>query len=169
MSEYKDNQGKYRTQSLFLEYRVNGMDPPFTLKKEDQGECLSMYRIYMEIADPTEYDFALATLGSWEHWQYLAGDDSLKAWFRPHITKWRAELKNKLQSEHYKRMEHISLNGKTAGERITATKWLAAHTSPKSADKIIRGRPSHDELNARAKEELLRRQEIEEDAERISL
>lgn len=169
MNLLKDHQGRFRTQSIFIEYKHPDFSSPFTLKDEDTAEAISMYRLYMEIADPTEYEAATQLLGSWEHWQLLAGDKHVKAWFLPYITRWRAELQNKLASEHYKRMQSISVTGKTASERMAAIKWLASRQESGSRGESKRGRPSKDELNNRLKDELKKLEDLDNDAKRIGL
>src|SRR3989304_3612775 len=70
--KFKDQNGRYRTLSLFLEYRVNKVPPLWTLKKyELPGNPPSLYLQYLEARDPTEYDFAMAQLGTFEHWEVL--------------------------------------------------------------------------------------------------
>lgn len=72
----------------------------------------------MEVADPTEYDFALQAFGSWENWQRLAGPEG-PDWFLPFITAWRNELEVKLRREAFLHMRELA-KGKT-----DAAKWLA--------------------------------------------
>ena len=88
---YKDDLGRYRTQSLFWELR-HGVDtskypPVFTTKDEDierDGvEYKSLKKIYMSYdhIPGFEYEFALEHLGSWDHWNKLA-NDTIPEFFR---------------------------------------------------------------------------------------
>ncbi|MEK9895641.1 MAG: hypothetical protein VW518_04345 [Burkholderiaceae bacterium] len=165
---FKDHQGRFRTQSLVIEYKNPDFVAPYTLKDVDTDGAVSMYRLYMEIADPTEYDTAIKLLDSWEHWQLLTGDNYVRSWFKPYISKWRSELNSKLRRQHYQRMEEISVAGKTATERMAATKWLAQQTGGNYTTPT-RGRPSKIELDNKLKDELQKLEELDNDAKRIGL
>lgn len=82
--------GVYRTQSLFIEYKradSNINHYPYTLKERDskRTNAISMYRIYMECG--TEYEAAIKLLNSWKHWEILCEAPCFKA----HIKRWREE------------------------------------------------------------------------------
>jgi len=127
MSKYKDAQGRFLTQGLFFERCVfdelfgEEWIPPFTLKEYDHEhkgkKYKSLRQIYLSYEDPTEYQFAIDTLGSWDHWMKL--QDS--PWFKPFLESWRAELEVKIRSQGIRNMLVAS-----AGEKgIQAAKWLA--------------------------------------------
>lgn len=93
-----DKMGKMRTQSLFLELGY-GDEAVFTLKDEDYDyndkKFISLKRLYLECADPTEYTFAKEHLLGWKHWQRMCENKTI----RIHINEWRDELEVKLRSE----------------------------------------------------------------------
>lgn len=60
----KDSQGRFRTKSLFVEMKHPDYSAPYTLKDYDHKGAMSMYQKYMAIGDPTEYEQAIALLGS---------------------------------------------------------------------------------------------------------
>ena len=118
-SDFKDTQGRFRTLSLFYESRHPDYKSYFTTKKYDHEGHISLYRKYMEIADPTEYQVAQRLFGSWDHWKAL----NASKWFTEMVTPWREELKVKLESERYHEMKKVAKSKGPAGP--AASKWLA--------------------------------------------
>jgi HNH endonuclease len=95
----KDKMGRFRTRSLFKEtWKKNpNLDSPplFTLKGEDDADGLiSLKRIYLDVADPTEYRFAVGLFRDPRHWRHLCSLD----WFNPYRSLWQQELRAKLRS-----------------------------------------------------------------------
>lgn len=162
---FKDAQGRYRTQSLFIEYPNESYPAFFTLKKYDvirDGKTyLSLYLKYMDIADPTEYQVAIRLFGSWDHWNALG-----KAkWFTDELIGWREELKVRLESDRYFEMKkNVREDGPAS---IQATKWLAERYGEKETAK--RGRPSNAEKKAHLKRVANQTSELDEDAKRIGI
>lgn len=159
---FKDSQGRYRTQSLFIEHSNESYPAFFTLKKVDRKGAISMYRKYMEIADPTEYQVAIQLLGSWDHWQAL----KRSKWFTEELTGWREELKVKLESERYHEMRDVA-DTKTP-QAIQATKWLADRYGGTKAKRGV-GRPSKAEKQAHLDKLTRQTEDTKDDAERIGL
>jgi hypothetical protein len=112
-------EGKLLTQSLFLElgYTENAQ---YTLKEQDfeyKGRVYpAIKRLYLEIADPTEYEFAKACFLGWKHWQRIADN---KAVYK-YIQEWREELEWKLRSEAVSKMATSASTG-----NYQAAKWFA--------------------------------------------
>lgn len=118
-SKMLDTSGRPITQSLFLE--VNYTDSAIYTLKEDhfeyEGKFLpSLKKIYLEVADPTEYEFATRYLLGWKHWMRIC-DNKL---IRKHIDEWRFELEYKLRSQGVK----AAISQATTGS-FQAAKWLA--------------------------------------------
>ena len=162
---FKDAQGRFRTQSLFLEYPHESYPAFFTLKKFDKEKdgvkYTSLYRKYMEIGDPTEYQVAQRLFGSWDHWQALC-----KAkWFSDELTGWREELQVRMESQRFIEMELRSQKDDATG--IQATKWLADRYGEKSTAK--RGRPSKAEKESHLKRLAKETEQLEDDSKRIGL
>ena len=154
----KDSMGRFRTQSLFVEHKVDGYVAPFSLKEYDHKGALSMYKKYMDYADPTEYSAALGLLGSWRHWQQLTS----AKWFAPYIEQWRAELKVKLEHDRFTELKEAAKNG-----NVTATKALDERYSGGKGSK--RGRPSKKERAEVAKMEREEAKILAEERERMGL
>lgn len=162
---FKDSQGRFRTQSLFTEYLHESYPAHFTLKKKDVTKkgvpYVSLYKKYMEIADPTEYQVAIRLFGSWDHWQALC-----KArWFKEHLDGWRQELKVKLESDRYYEMTSHVQNNPDSPQSIQASKWLA----DRYGEKPKRGRPSKAEKAAHLKRIEEETSDVDDDAKRLGL
>ena len=160
----KDNQGRFRTQSLFWESRHPDMAPVFTKKKQEHHGCISMYEKYMEIGDPTEYQAAIKLLGSWDHWQKLCQ----LPWFMEMLSEWREELKVRMASERYQEMKDVSLNHAGTPQGLQATKWLHEVYGERPPE-TKRGRPSKNEKAAALKEAIEEERDLNEDAKLIGL
>jgi hypothetical protein len=159
----KDKMNRYRTQSLFREfYLQNESCPPlWCLKEEDpQGTLPSLKALYMECADPTEYEFAMQAFGSWEHWLKIKSVKIIK----PYIEDWPTELEVKLRSEAIQTIINETKTGKTP---FNAAKFLAKGEWKNSASK--RGRPSKEEVDRERKIAAKLDAEIGEDAARLGL
>lgn len=92
-------------------------------------------KVYMEIADPTEYKAAMELVGNWAHWQEIRNQAELK----PIFDEWAEELRVKLHSEAINAMiQHSMEKGGTA-----AAKWLAEGGA---AGKKKVGRPKKEEV-----------------------
>lgn len=155
-----DDRGRYRTLSLFLEAQYD-KDAIFTLKGYDhtyEGKVyISLKRLYLETADPTEYEFATKYLVDWEHWQRLCQNKFLSA----HIEKWRFELDLKLRSEGVQR---IIKSARSKGN------WLAAKFLAEKGWEIRQaGRPSKEEIEKNTAIEAQIQSEFDDDITRLKL
>lgn len=114
-----DERGKFLTLALFLEAYYRPDVAIFTYKEEDhvyKGKTfISLKRRYLDMADPTEYDFANEYLCGWRHWQRLVDNKFI----RTHIDEWREELEYKLRSIAVKQMKLSAESG-----NYQAAKWF---------------------------------------------
>lgn len=114
-----DSMGKFLTQSLFLEIGY-GDTALYTLKDYDcehGGKSYpSLKRLYLEMEDPLEYEFASTYLLGWKHWQRLCENKAI----RKHIDEWRDELEIKLRSRAFKQAQNLAGSG-----TFQAAKWIA--------------------------------------------
>lgn len=114
-----DGQGKPLTQSLFLEIGYTDFSV-YTLKDQDyeyNGKVYpSLKRLYLEMEDPTEYEFANECLLGWKHWIRLCENKQIAK----HIDEWRAELEYKLRSKAVRMMLSSAKEG-----NYQAAKWFA--------------------------------------------
>ena len=138
---FVDDRGRYKTLSLFLEIAYD-RDAIYTLKDYDHDyndkTYISLKRLFLEIADPTEYTFSTKYLAGWEHWQKICNNKVLAQ----HIEKWRTELEMKLRSEAVR-----TIYGQSRKGSVTAAKWLAE----RGWDDRPAGRPSKAEIEKQTK------------------
>ncbi len=157
----KDAQGRYRTESLFYESsRDRKKYPPlFTLKEHDHKACLSMYALYMDIADPSEYFFARKVLGSYAHWEKLVA----LSWFKDHLDTWRVHLEAKLKGDAV-----YTMRDKAGKGDVVAAKWMAAK-GWEEKETPVRGRPSKADVQAAVQKRADQFEDLQDDAARLGL
>lgn len=133
----------------------------YTLKDQDHQGYPSLYRLYMETNDPTEWKFATTYLDSWEHWEMLCQC----TWFKPYLNRWRKELELRMKSHALAR---IMAEAKTTSkESFTANKYiLEKGWEPKLMN--TKGRPSKEQIAQAANDIAISNKQLEEDFERIS-
>lgn len=105
--KFRNSNGLGYTKALFYEMVQDREKVLYTLKDQDHEGYPSLYRLYMECSDPTEYRFATQYFDGWAHWE----DISLCDWFRPHIEKWRRELEVRTRSEALARILDTAKSG----------------------------------------------------------
>jgi hypothetical protein len=123
MISFKNKNGVLYTKALFLEMSYE--DPSsaiYTLKNEDHEHkgtnYLSLYRLYMREADPTEWRVAENYFDGWEHWEQIAK----AAWMKPFVESWRKQLNLRLRSEALNRI--ISESKTNSKDSIAAAKYV---------------------------------------------
>ena len=136
-----DSTGRRLTIGLFKELSDNP-SAPFSIA--------DWRRIYVEIADPTDYKAAHVLIGQWEHWTMLT---ECKA-FATELAKWRAEVEVKLRSEA---IAELRKQAKTE-KGTAAAKYLAGEAAP-------RGRPPKKKEDDAAPET----KRVADDARRLKL
>lgn len=155
-----DDRGRYKTLSLFLEIAYDS-DAIFTLKDYDHeynGKTyISLKRLFLEMSDPTEYQFATTHLAGWEHWQKICNNKRLNV----EVEKWRVELELKLRAEGVQR---ILKSARSKGN------WLAAKfLAEKGWETRAAGRPSKEDIEREIKIASTIQSEFEEDITRLKL
>lgn len=118
-AKFKDDKGGYITQSLFIEVGYDTERAVYTFSDEDKeykgANYKSLRKLYLEMADPTEYLFATTYLWGWEHWQRIVNNKLLAV----EVEKWREELEVKLRAVGVRNIIHQS------GDSMVAAKWVA--------------------------------------------
>lgn len=155
-----DSMGRPLTQSLFLEIGYSDA-AIYTLKDVDheyEGKIYpSMKRLYLEVADPTEYKFATTYLANWPQWMKISKNGAIKN----HVEAWRMELEIKLRSEGVLAVRrHSQSNQPTAW---SASKWLA----DKGWENRSAGRPSNAEVERELKVQAAIEDEFTKDHARL--
>lgn len=137
----------------------------YSLKKEDHevGDktYLSLHKIYVEMEDPTEYEFALSVFGDFSVWENLCN----LSWFRVHHNQMKKELMLKLKARTIKNMIKDLAEGKAS---YNAQKYLADAGYLEGNEKK-RGRPSKEELDGALRDAVRKEADTKDDAARIGL
>ena len=146
-----------------LFYEETGADKAsvvYTLKDQDHEGYPSLYRLYMETGDPTEWKFATQHLNGWKHWERLCDAD----WFKSYIDRWRRELQLRIASDSLAR---IMAEAKTTSrDSFTANRYLLERGwVPK--DKGQAGRPSKAAIKSEAHRIASESQQITKDFDRL--
>lgn len=164
VKQFKDYKNRWRTQTLVYELVVDkDSKHPYYYTVADKDRTLpdgtvllSLKRLYLEISDPTEYEFATQVLGGWAHWQRFTVNKAMSKY----IAEWREELEAKMKSKGVSAL--ISLS--TSDKGMQAAKYLAeCGWKAKKA-----GRPSKAQIEAIAKKEAAVKKEHESDSDRIA-
>lgn len=151
---------RWLTKSLFIEQEYNaGLGlAMFTLSNEDKQGYPSLYRLYMEERDPSEYHFARKHLGGWEHWQAL----SKASFMKERVSDWRKELEVAIRADALQKIIRIASD--------------PSHKSSYEANKILlrdkkesskRGRPTKDDIHKEANRIATEDERVAQDAERV--
>jgi len=137
----------------------------YTLKDRDHQGFESLYRLYMEMEDLTEWEFANTYLDGWEHWELL----TKCTWFKPFAERWRKELELKIRGRALLqiRLEAAIEDAKT---QYSANKLLLeAGWKDKETPAQKRGRPSKEEIKKEADYQAESIQRLKTDSKRIKL
>lgn len=161
--KFKDEKGKWRTQSLFyeayLKSEVSEKYPPiYTLKDADYKKFISIKAIYLSLEDPTEYRIATEYFGGWDHWKTLCAT----VWFGKHIEEWREELEIKMKCKYIQKIKELSDTtgavAKDASKFIINKEW-----------ETKRGRPSKEEVEKRNRIDSNVKEQIEADFKLLNI
>lgn len=163
-NKFKNSMGKWYTRALFFEETEGDKSSVlYTLKREDHLTYPSLQRLYLEIADPTEYRFAVQYLDCWAHWELIRD----LSWFRPYYAEWQRELEVKIKS---RALASIIDTATAEGNpnAYHANKYILEWTE-KPAGALKRGRPSKDTTREQIIAQAASMAEIAEDAKRMGL
>lgn len=134
----------------------------YTLKDVDHEGYPSLYRLYMELDDPTEWKVSQELTDGWEHWEMLCNC----TWFKPYVERWRKELYLRMQSQALHRIKTEAKTG--SKESFGANKYLLEKGwEPKATNG--RGRPSKEEIAKQAHEIARTDSQLSEDFKRLGL
>ena len=162
-SPFRDHDGRYKTYSLFIEYPKDSCTPFFTLKDQDMivndvtyPSLKKLYFTYDHVPG-YEYDFAMETLGSWDHWVKLVGSG-----LKSHFADWRTELEIRNKARALRAIIKTTKEGGAAG--ANAAKYIA-----EKGYAAKRGRPSKEEVERELVIAAGVDKELENDLERVGL
>lgn len=158
LSEY----GRPRLYDIFVEDNPTG---PYTYAPLDtKAGAISLYRLYMESEDLTEWSFANTHLLGWDHWEKIS---NLKQ-VRPLVEIWRKDLEQKIKSRAFKLIQQEAdeggKNSFEANKILLNGKWKEVVQSSNQ-----RGRPSKQLVDQKAQEELDATMRVNDDLKRLGL
>lgn len=138
LSRFKGGNGHWLTKALFLELCDGDTSCAlYTLKDRavhlDGKTYPSLYELFLQEGDPTEYSFAQTYLGGYQHWKRLT-----EFTLSDYVEEWREELNVKLQSEDVARMKKLADEGNATAAKYMADKaWLPKRKAgaPSKAEK----------------------------------
>ena len=144
---FRTTKDQLKTSSLFYETKYDSVESLYSLSDKDKvvnGRTIpSLYKLYTNMADVTEYTFANTYMESYQHWDLLCGEE----FFKPYIQRWRKELELKLKSEAL-----VEIIRQTKDEdprkRMEASKYL--YEKVFVGDKQTKGRPSKAQIKEEA-------------------
>lgn len=162
-NRFKNDVGAYLLGGMFYEQTLSDKRQVlYTLKDRDHLGYPSLYRLYMEADDPTEYSFAVANLDGWAHWERLIEC----TWFQPYVERWRRELEVRMRATA---LLHLRATASSdSKEAYQANKFLVGNGWKEGGPKRRAGQPSKAEVNAEANRLAQISQNLNDDFERIT-
>lgn len=166
--KFSNASGRLLTKALFYETTLEDKyGVLFTLKDDDHVVngiiYQSLYRLYMEENDPTEYNFATKHLGGWGHWMMLCECN----WFKEHLDRWRWEIELKVKAAALKRIEEEAKGEGKA--KFAANRFLVdGGWIPKERAKANVGRPTQERIKKEAERLNQIDRDINEDFARLN-
>lgn len=150
--------GTFKLGTLFLERfdiikdKDEGVKPLYTLRDTETTDCIPLRKLYLEIADPTEYEFANKCFHSYKHFKFLME----LSYFKKFIDDCRDELELKLRSEAVLKIRDEALKG-AGSSAITASKFLIERNwigNKKEKEALIRRSKQDKEINSLVEDDL---------------
>lgn len=154
---YRASNGVYYTKQLFYEFADSDKSYVlYTLKDQDYMGYPSLRRLYIEMDDQSEYQFANRYFAGWSHWKKLLRCP----WFADYISEFREELQIKSSASYLTSIRLKALEG-----NLAANKYLLEQGWKDSKEKV--GRPSKEKIKAEADKMFRDSTDISDDLERI--
>jgi len=134
ITPFRASNGKFMTQSLFHEENNTDFLARYTLEaydKEYKGHFLpSLHKLYVEMEDVGEFDFATKYFDGYHHWLKVKA----APWFRPYYEAMVEELNAKMRSKAIRSMRQQVEEG-------TASQATLKYLADKDYDKAAVGKP----------------------------
>lgn len=163
-NKYKNPAGAYLLKALFWEETNDFSDKTdvlYTLKQDDHEGYPSIHRLYLEMEDAPEYDFAQKYFSNWTHWSRLTECN----WFKPYLLEMRTELDVRLKARALQALRETAAD-KNNKNSYMANKFIIDQGLGLKKDS--RGRPSKEKIRAEADKLFKTSDEVDEDFARIA-
>jgi len=158
---------RYRTKSLFWELSPDKTYCKYSLKKYDytpQGSDItypSLYRLYMEMEDLLEFEFANRYFDSYEHWELI----SKLSYMKEDVAQWRKEVELKVRARALRELRDLSITTEDSKVKVDLNKYLLNRGWIDKTN--TKGRPSKEEIKKELERVTAVEKELQEDFERI--
>lgn len=155
-NKFKNSMGAHLLKQLFFELADTDRDRVlYTLKGEDHNGYPSLRRLYLEMGDETEFQFASTYFDGWPHWKKL----NQCTWFSDHMKELREELSIKNMANHLSMVKSQAEKG-----NFSATKYLInGEWRPRGSV----GRPTKEKIKQEAEKLFMSQADINEDLDRL--
>lgn len=158
---FKNSQGVYLTRQLFVELTDSERTYClYSLRPNDyeiDGKVYpSLRRLYVELGDESEYEFAKRYFDGWTHWQRLV----TSSWFMQYLKPIREELQVKIMSDALKHIRKKAASGDYHANKYLYERGLQS-TNPV-------GRPSKAKIKEEAEKLVQDKNLFTEDLKRMS-
>ena len=165
MVNFRNSNGVHLTKALFYEKASVKTNVLYTLKDKDitidsKAVFPSLYRLYMEMEDITEFNFAETYFENWEHWQLLCS----LSWFSFRAERFRHDLELKLKSQALAHI--IAVSRSSNRDAYGASKYILEKGYEKKRASSV-GRPSREQIHKEAKILVTENSLIDQDYARI--
>lgn len=166
MNPFKNASGAHLLKPIFFEYDdAEHLQSVYTLKDYDHeynGKSYpSLRKLYVEMEDPTEYEFACKYLDGWTHWKKL----STASFFKPYLKEWREELEVRLRAQALNRMKVRATSDTKDSMQADKILLVGGWKTPEEKERV--GRPSKQKIQEEANKLFAERTVFDEDFERI--
>jgi hypothetical protein len=161
-SKFRIHTGQRKLRGLFYETTLSDKTGVvYTLKDRPHEGYPSLYQLYMEYDDPTEYTFAVNCLDSWDHWEMLTAC----SWFKKYLHRWRRELEVRAKARALNAIKAVAQS--ESKEAYQANKFLVSGGWKESNKRKGAGRPSKEEVQDAAKAMAAEARDLEDDLTRV--
>lgn len=143
---YKSKSNHLITSGLFLEVASQPDYILYTLQRKETKGYPSLYQLYMQEEDFTEFEFALKYFDSYKHWKDICST----SWFHEYIVEWREELELKIKARNLKSLIQKAEKDSNVAKYLLNNKWLDK-AQEKNPVTNLRGRPSKEEIKGHLK------------------
>lgn len=150
----KDTKHHYRTQSMFIEFAVDKYPAYYTILDQDKvvgGKVYKSFKqLYLEIADPTEWEVATTLFGGWDQWDAVVNSYKIG----PLVEKCREELEIKLRSKAVRALiqtaETEGSKGSVAAKYIAEGRWKGRKQNTTKTDNKVEAAIKEDAARLKA-------------------
>ena len=165
-TQFKNIMGVHLLKPLFFEQTRDYSEKAlaiYSLKDQDHEVDGRVYpsikRLYVDMEDTTEYEFANTYFDNYQHWKKLKASP----WFKPIYEEMKEELALKLRHRYLKKVKDLSDDEKLG---MQANRYLLENdVVDKNVDK--RGRPSKKAIEEEASKMVGDALDISQDFERL--